>query len=148
MNIKKLENAVKSQEKYIKSNKSQFDNEKIEISNIISEYKDYNKFFLLSMNEEQIYQYLSPLWAMSMWSNKHYNIDAIIESNGLDLLRSQFSNLIYGESDIIERWDEFRLNVKGIGPAIMSELLCKAHPDKFILWNRKIYNGFNFLDVE
>lgn len=34
-----------------------------------------------------------------------------------------------------------------MGPAMMSEILCKTHPDMFMLWNRKAYIGLKYLGV-
>ena len=102
---------------------------------------------LKEMSEEDLFNYLSPLWAMAMWGNKHYQIDNIIEANGMELLRKQFSNLIYGSASMGRRWDEFRSKVKSVGPAIMSELLCKTYPEQFLLWNRRTYRAFLQLQV-
>ena len=54
--------------------------------------------------------------------------------------------MLYGSDALETRWDDFRKNVKVIGPAIMSELLCKTYPDQFILWNVKAVNAFKALD--
>lgn len=35
-----------------------------------------------------------------------------------------------------------------MGPATMSEILCKSHPEHFILWNRRAYVGLNYLGVD
>ena len=107
----------------------------------------FTKERLLSLSEEDLFEYLSPLWAMAMWGNKHYQVDNIVEANGIGLLREQFANLIHGEAGIEKRWDDFRSRVKGVGPAIMSELLCKAYPERYLLWNRKTYAGFRALDI-
>ena len=107
----------------------------------------YDKKRLLNMTADDIYDLLSPLWAMIMWGNKHYKIDNLIETNGLDNLRSQFANLLYGDGSIAKRWDEFREKIKGVGPGIMSELLNKTYPNDCILWNSKTKNGFTILDV-
>ena len=109
--------------------------------------RSYTKERLLALTEEELYDYLAPLWAMLMWGNKHYQIDNIIESNGMLLLRKQLANLIHGEETIEKRWDEFRAKIKGIGPAMMSELLCKTHPEQYLLWNRKTHNGFTLLQI-
>ncbi|OCA03797.1 hypothetical protein [Akkermansia glycaniphila] len=109
--------------------------------------RSYTKERLLALTEEELYDYLSPLWAMLMWGNKHYQIDNIIASNGMPLLRKHLANLIYGEDSIEKRWDEFREKIKGIGPAMMSELLCKTHPEQYLLWNRKTHNGFTLLQI-
>lgn len=102
---------------------------------------------LLAMSEDDLFEYLSPLWAMAMWGNKHYQIDNIIEANGIELLRRQFANLIYGKTSIEKRWDDFRSKIKGVGPAIMSELLCKTYPAQYLLWNKKTYTGFKTLKI-
>jgi hypothetical protein len=99
------------------------------------------------MNEEEIYEYLSKLWAMLIWGNKHYVIDRIIENNGLKELRINLAKLVWGEQDIIERWDHFRSEVKGMGPAMISEILCKTHPYDYMLWNRRAYVGLKYLEV-
>lgn len=109
--------------------------------------RSYTKKRLLSLSEEELYDYLAPLWAMLMWGNKHYQIDNIIESNGMPILREQLANLIHGDESIEKRWDAFRAKIKGIGPAMMSELLCKTHPAQYLLWNRKTHNGFTLLQI-
>ncbi len=38
--------------------------------------------------------------------------------------------------------------MKGLGPAIKSELLCHTHPNDYILWNRRAYVGLEYLGVE
>lgn len=102
---------------------------------------------ILKLTEEGLYDLLANLWAMRLWGNKQYYVNEIIKSNGMDLLRKQLHNLLYGQSDIVKRWDDFRNNVKYIGPAIMSEMLCKLYPKQFVLWNSKAYNGFIALSI-
>jgi len=100
------------------------------------------------MTEEDIYQYLSKLWAMLIWGNKHYVVDKIIQNNGLDNFRTHLADLVWGENAITIRWDSFRKHIKGMGPAMMSEILCKTHPADFVLWNRRAYIGLNYLEVK
>ncbi len=133
--------------KWIKANNSQFKTEKKEREQLSIQVQSYTDERLNQITEDELFDYIAPLWAMAMWGNKHYQIDNIIEANGMPLLRAQLSNLIYGEASLAKRWDEFRSKIKGIGPAIMSELLCKSFPDKYLLWNRKTYNGFSALEV-
>jgi hypothetical protein len=35
-----------------------------------------------------------------------------------------------------------------MGPAMISEILCKTHPDDYMLWNRRAYIALNYLEVE
>ena len=78
---------------------------------------------------------------------QHYKIDNLIETNSIELIRSQFANLLYGKDSLAKRWDEFRQKIKGIGPGIMSEILNKAFPNECILWNSKTKTGFTILEV-
>ena len=100
------------------------------------------------MTEEDTYKYLSGLWAMLIWGNKHYLVEKIIEENGFSGLRKHLADLVWGTENIQTRWDQFRIKIKGIGPAMASELLCKTHPDEFMIWNRRAYIGLNYLEVE
>jgi hypothetical protein len=119
-----------------------------ERSDFINYYQQFTEDKILSMNEEDIYQYISQLWAMLIWGNKHYAVDKIIEENGLENLRKNLANLIWGKQNISERWDSYRSEIKGMGPAMISEILCKTHPNEFMLWNRRAYMGLNYLEVK
>lgn len=109
--------------------------------------RSYTSDDLLSLTEEGLYDLMANLWAMRLWGNKQYYVNEVIKNNGMELLRHQLHNLLYGQADIVKRWDDFRNKVKGIGPAIMSELLCKLYPTQYVLWNSKAYNGFIALSI-
>lgn len=147
MDTQQLVKYLTTFKKWFKANKMQAATEQNEREDIAAHIQSYNKEKLLNMSEEDLFNYIAPLWAMAMWGNKHYQVDKIIEANGMNLLREQFTNLIYGSSSIEKRWDEFRSKIKGVGPAIMSELLCKTYPNEFLIWNKKTYNGFRLLEV-
>lgn len=146
MNNISLQKHLTAFRKWIKANSVQFETEKKEREQLSIQVQSYEER-LKQITEEELFDYIAPLWAMAMWGNKHYQINNIIEANGMPLLRVQLSNLIYGDASLAKRWDEFRSKIKGIGPAIMSELLCKSFPEKYLLWNRKTYNGFSALEV-
>lgn len=147
MNKHQLTQYLTSFQKWFKANKAQAVKEQTERKRLAEKVRAYTKEQLKNMSEEELFDYIAPLWAMAMWGNKHYQVDNIIEANGLPLLREQFANLIYGTALLEKRWDEFRSKIKGVGPAIMSELLCKTYPEKYLLWNRKTYNGFSILQI-
>lgn len=148
MNLQILTHALTKYRKWFNNNQKKAQQEQQEHEALAVQTRLFSKEKLLSMSEDELFDYISPLWAMVMWGNKHYQIDNIIEANGMELLREQFANLIYGSSSIDKRWDEFRSKIKGVGPAIMSELLCKTYPDTFLLWNKKTYNAFLSLEVK
>ncbi len=131
-----------------KKDKVKFENDFKERRDLIKYYQHFTKDTILSMDNEKVYEYLSKLWAMLIWGNKHYVVDKIIEDNGLKNFKTRLADVVWGENDITERWDNFRSNIKGMGPAMISEILCKTHPDKYMLWNRRAYVGLNYLEVE
>ena len=147
MNEQKLTKYLASYKEWLMKNPSAANEAKQARMEAQQKVQAFTKERLLSLSEDELFEYLSPLWAMAMWGNKHYQIDNIIEANGIELLRKQFANLIYGEAGIEKRWDDFRSKIKGIGPAIMSELLCKTYPSQYLLWNKKTYTGFKTLNI-
>jgi hypothetical protein len=100
-----------------------------------------------TMSEEDIYDYISQLWAMRIWSNKRYVVDKMIRENGLEKLKSELINLIWGPDSVDARWDRFRLSVRHVGPAMMSELLCHVHPATCMIWNRRAYVAYRYLSI-
>lgn len=111
-------------------------------------YQSWTAAKVRAMSEEDLYEYISKLWAMLIWGNKKYVVDKMIADNGLDKIRDSLADLLWGNSPISKRWDTFRKGIKGMGPAMMSELLASTHPDDFMVWNRRAYVGFTYLEVE
>jgi hypothetical protein len=147
MNEKKYLLYLKQYHQWLTAHQEKATEELAEREALSKEMQKFDKRRLLNMTANDVYNLLSPLWALGMWGNKHYKIDSLIETNGLDLIRSQFANLLYGNDPLAKRWDEFRQKIKGVGPGIMSEILNKAFPDECILWNNKIKNGFSILEI-
>ena len=147
MNTQQLIKHLSSYRIWSKENEQQSSRDAKEREVLVNNTQNYTKEHLHNMSDIEFFDYIAPLWAMKMWGNKHYQVNNIIEANGLALLREQFSNLIYGQSSLSKRWDEFRSKIKGVGPAIMSELLCKTFPEKYLLWNKKTYTAFSILQI-
>lgn len=147
MNEKKYLSYLKRYHQWLKTHKDKAQEELTEREVHAMDMQKYNQIRLQNMTADDVYNLLSPLWAMGMWGNKHYKIDNLIETNGIELIRIQFANLLYGKDSLAQRWDEFRQQIKGIGPGIMSEILNKTFPDECILWNSKTKNGFTILEV-
>jgi len=131
-----------------KKNPKKFEEDLKERNEIVEFYRSYSKDKILLMDEDEVYEYLSKLWAMLLWGNKHYIVDKIIEDNGLENFRENLAELVWSSKDIVSRWDTFRAKIKGMGPAMISEILCKTHPEEYMLWNRRAYVGLNYLQVE
>lgn len=129
------------------SDKQRFETEALERKDAIKFYKGFTKHKILNLDTDGTYEFLAPLWALKMWGNRHTKIDALIADNGLDKLKKLFAELLYGKDKLEKRWDSFRKNVHGVGPAIMSELLSKIYLKEFIIWNRKTHNAFLQLGI-
>jgi len=56
--------------------------------------------------------------------------------------------LLFGDSPIQERYNNFRNNIKHIGMAIASEMLCLVNPEEYGIWNAKAREGLRALDFE
>lgn len=132
----------------IKSDKDTYEQDKVERIERSKYYQGWTPGKLESMTQEQMYGFISKLWAMLIWGNKKYVVDKLITDNSFEGLKQEVSKLLWDKDPIEKRWDQFRSKIKGIGPAMMSELLCHVHPDQFVLWNRRAYVGFNYLGVD
>lgn len=148
MNIELLKKHIAVFAKDAKTDQATYDKDMLERAEIVAYYQSYNRERLMAMTADGIYDYLSRLWAMRIWGNKHYVVDKLIEDNGLDTLRESLAALIWAEGDIADRWNAFRSKIKGVGPAMISELLCRTHPNDYMLWNRRAYVALNYLDVK
>lgn len=110
-------------------------------------YQSFTKDKILSMSEDEFYEYISKLWSMLIWGNKKYIIDKLIEDNGFINLKNFISELLYGSNEIDSRWDLFFKSVKGMGPATMSELLSYVHPDEYVIFNKNTIQCFAYLGI-
>ncbi len=110
-------------------------------------YQGWTADRLRAMTADDLLEYLSGLWAMLIWGNKQYVVDKLIAGHGLERVREEIAHLVWSPDPIEARWDRFRARIKGMGPAMMSELLTHVHPDRFLLWNRRAYVGLEYLGV-
>lgn len=148
MNITLLKKHINNYKKYREQNLEEFRNDKTERDLHILDYQSYNCEKIMQMTEENLYEYISPLWAMLIWGNKRYVVDKLIDDNGLETIKEELKILLWSDKPIENRWDRFRKTIKGMGPAMISEILCKTHPHKFMLWNRRAQIGLDYLEVK
>lgn len=147
MDTKLLEKHIAQYLKFIKDDKVAYEQDKADRAGRLAYYQSWTPQKLESMTEEQFYEFIAKLWAMLIWGNKKYVVDKLILDNSFPKLKKELSNLLWDKEPIEKRWDRFRSAIKGMGPAMMSEMLCYLHPDECVLWNRRAYVGFNYLGV-
>jgi hypothetical protein len=100
------------------------------------------------MTELEFGQVISSLWASQMWGNKGYLVNKLIQENSLPELRLHMKDLLWGSSDLMTRYDDFRKNVKGFGTAMLAEILAFVHPDQCGVWNDRARAALRFLGYE
>lgn len=110
-------------------------------------YSSYTKEKLLSMDEDEFYEYISKLWAMIIWGNKQYIINKYIQDNGFEKLKQNLAYLLYGKDSLEIRWNKFKKKIKGFGPAMMSELLCYIYPKECMIWNNTSKTAYEILKI-
>lgn len=148
MNIEKLKTHIQHFLDEEKENPAKHRQDFEERLERIAYYQSWTKEKILQMSEEDLFEYMSKLWAMLIWGNKQYYVDKLISNNGLENFRTELAELIWGIGKVNERWDKFRERVKGLGPAMISEILCHVYPDDCMIWNRRAHVGLRYLDVE
>jgi hypothetical protein len=63
-------------------------------------------------------------------------------------LRKNFEVLLYSDLKLADRFDTFRKNVKGMGAAVISEILTYFDPQKYGIWNKRVRRGLLKLGIE
>ena len=147
MNGIKLNNSVSSFIKNKKANAAYYAENWRDRKERKEYYQSFTKKKLLAMTEEDFLEYISRLWSMVMWGRKDYVVKCLLDDNGLDHIKTELAELLYGTAPIEKRWDAFLKAVKGLGPSTISELLTYANPDEYILFNKTTILCYSYLDV-
>lgn len=98
-----------------------------------------------NITELEFGQVISSLWASQLWGNKSYLVDKLIDDNGLKNLSEQIHELLWGKGSVSKRYDAFRREIKGIGTAMVTELLAFVYPEECGLWNDKARKALGLL---
>ena len=147
MNNQKLQSAISAFVKNKEANAAYYDDNWTERNERKSYYQSFTKEKLLTMTEENFFEYMSRLWSMVMWGNKRFVVDKLIADNGFDALKKHLAELLYGTAQFEKRWNTFLNSVKGMGPSMISELLTYTNPNEYILFNRTTILCYSYLDV-
>lgn len=122
----------------------------------IKDRKEREEFFskitkekFLSLNEFDFGEIIAKLWAMRLWTNKEYQIQRMISDKGFDHLKSELANLLFSDPANFEK--NFNLaskNIKFLGPASLTELMCYFNPKYYGIWNEKARKSLLILGFE
>lgn len=111
-------------------------------------FKTLSKEKIQNLTEVDFGEIISMLWASGFWVNKDYLINTIISSNGMDKIRKEMFNLLYGSAPPEQRYQKFMEEIKGLGPSSITEILTYIHPDKCGIWNDKARKALKILGFE
>jgi hypothetical protein len=143
INQKKFEQAVDVFSKYLKEEQAIQDKKERE------ERKNFfQKLFKEELNEFVFGEIIKKLWASQIWANQEYLVSNIIQKNGWEKIKIEFQKLISKEGTSGKRYEEFLLNIKGMGPSMVTEILCYAEPKNAGIWNDKVRKAFAWLEAE
>lgn len=148
MNNTKLMSAISDFSKKRKTNAAYYEENWAERKERKAFYQSFTKNKLLSMSEDDFFEYISRLWSMLIWGNKKYVVDKLIADNGFAELKKQLAELLYGTTPIENRWDIFLKSIKGMGPATISELLTYANPQEYVIFNKTTILCYGYLDIQ
>ena len=107
------------------------------------------KDHILNLTEDEFVQVIKNLWSFNtMWGNVEFKANEIIKTNGIQKIRKELNNLLYGPEPLDIRIDNFRNNIKGLAVASISEILLFIFPDKYGIWNYVPAHALTFLKID
>jgi hypothetical protein len=102
-----------------------------------------------NFDESSLLTIANNLYAFGWWAKKEWLVDNWIESaGGIENLRKNFEVLLYSDLKLADRFDTFRKNVKGMGAAVISEVLTYFDPHEYGIWNKRVRRGLLKLGIE
>lgn len=147
MDEQKLNTALQMYISKMKTNAAYYDENWGERKERQQYYQSFDKTKILSMTENDFLEYIGKLWSMLIWGNKKYVVDKVVADNGFENVKRQLAELLYGSTSIERRWDTFLKNVKGLGPATISELLTYINPQEYVIFNKTTILCYTYLGI-
>lgn len=120
-------------------------------------HRDHENFFKEKLTQEKIKtltasefgEIYKNLWASNIWGNKDWYVEnKLLTPNSIEKIREELFKLLYGDSSIVERYNEFKNNIKGFGSSSLSEILHFVFPEKYCLWNDKPKTVLPYLGID
>jgi hypothetical protein len=100
------------------------------------------------IDENEIERIVSILWATAMWGNKQRYVERLINENGVAKVRTELGHLLSADEPVAKRYGRCVANLKYLGCAAVTEILCYAEPDKCCMWNDRTRRALQILGFE
>lgn len=108
----------------------------------------FHKITQERFNELNFSQIIKRLWGAQVWRNQDYLVNKILKENGIEKLAKEFSLLLSKKGTPGERYERFLQNIKGMGPSMVTEILCYTDPQHAGIWNDKARKALAWLEVK
>jgi len=120
---------------YVKT--EQFQKDIQERKNRQNFFHSFTKEKINNLSEVEFKDLIKNLWASEIFVNKDYLTNKLIQENGLENIKKWLNYLLWDQEKISIRYDKFLNRIKGVGPAMVTEILCHVRPDQAGIWNDK-----------
>ena len=100
------------------------------------------------LSEADMDELITMLWASRMFGNKQYLVQKVISDNGIEKLRRELKLLLDTSSPAAARYERFLKEVKRLGPASVTEMLCYIQPESCGIWNQKARQALKILKLD
>lgn len=100
------------------------------------------------LTEAELDDLIVKLWASRMWGNKQYHVQKVLADNGLEKLRIELKLLLDTSTPYITRYERFLKEIRGLGPASLTEMLCYIEPAECGIWNKKARQAIKILTLD
>jgi len=142
-NEQKLKKAFEGFRDYSKESRFQDD-----IKERFERKQFFQKLARERFNELNFSEIIKKLWGAQIWSNKDYLINKIIKNNGIKKLTDEFTRLVSLKNTPGERYQRFLENIRDMGPAMVTEIICYIDPQNAGIWNDKARKALAWLETE
>jgi hypothetical protein len=103
---------------------------------------------LIELSEAELTQIIGELWATGMWGNKQYVAQKVLNDNGIDKLRIELRKLLDHSTSPGVRYEHWLKEIKHLGPAAATEMMCYSEPNCCGIWNRRAREAIEVLGLE
>lgn len=105
-------------------------------------FQSFNYELIRNLSDEELRIYLKKLWNVLP-----ITINKIIDKNGFQNFKNKLADLLYGQRNFSERYNEFHNTIVEFKASAMSEVLTYIYPNECIIWNNKVRRVFTMLGI-
>lgn len=110
--------------------------------------KFFSEFTNKKIDEFNFSEIIKKLWASQIWANQDYLVNEIIKNNGIEKVSKEISLLLSNLKTPAERYEHFRNSIKGMGPSMITEIICYVDPKRAGIWNEKVRKSLGWLEIK